>query len=1243
MVKNMVTPERKRKLYSAFLAVTMCAAVFVPMAAASSSNTLSTHQTSDITAQTQGTHQTKNPSWLQTPLTPSERGVIPSSNPSFDPSDALIKGANYLKHAQADVTEDNAGNGNPDGDPNDGGWDWVLTLPDVTHSSTPSEINLYGVTALGLYYAYLATNDASYLTAMTDAANVTIASPGIRTASDLIFLMLYDGLPEISGTTYQDAARAKYDDRIATYGSAQALAEHIRDLRAVDQGYENGIVAWDIGAWARVAAMLDARYPGHGYGADAGAIAEVIYQDSFMDNPGYFDIIDDQGWDPTYSNVNYWWYTLGITGLIDAFTFSGTHTAELPGLLTILMACQYGGGGGGGAFSYSYGAHTNDEDWQSTAYAVMSLAHDNQALYQSTINQAFTWLVTTQGACGGWVYSDDSHYLEIGGECTSALYFANGPVKNIDTGKVYSSIQAAIDDDATLDGQTIQVAPGIYYEDQVTITKALTIQGAGWVSTIIDGGDAALSSCGLVRIIASGDVTFSGFTVQHAGGPANGGDGGDGLTNVGIYTETFSPTATYTISDNKILGTNNPDDWQDYGLYAYGGLEHLLFQDNIITQVASNSILVEKNPGSTELSGNTLDAGCWGIDSIYYMTYSGTDITSLQKISGNTIDLSTGTNPHGLDDNAVTGIGFSSAYLGCTGTDDTGKYTNIEISYNIITNLRPYVRGIALDNFAWGDGHGGEISNAVICNNIITGISTGSPSFGIRLSGYVTNTMIRENQITGCDMCFYGKTGFYGSSTAFPEGTTVCYNVFMNTGAGFIWEGPSQLDAKYNYWGDAAGPTPTFGGVQVSGNVLYTPFIHTNPPWDTTLSFRKQGTGYTWDTAVFGEKTNARDGQDAFDVPKPGIPPSPYIYAFFDAGLTDPYQRLWKDYRQFLHEQETWDLYVQSNTNTGTTNVVMSWNTASINTSEYDFVKLCDANGVPLANMRLQSTYTLLGLPDDVPLHLTIVCGVNHVPVAAPDTAAVRENISGNQMNVLANDADSDGNTLAIASVTQPTHGSSSTDGSFCYYTPTPGYHGPDSFTYTITDGFGGAATANVAITVVRLHSIPVSTNWNLISVPCNAAVAKTDIIVRYAGTDYTWTQAVANGYIVSTIYGWNATQQQYYLATTLVPGQGYWCWANVNVELHVWSDAVGTGQITTLKPHWNIIGLPYETPVNVQDLLIDYDSQTYTWSQAVSAHIVLGFVYGWGTGIYTLDTTLQPSEGYWMYAYHECTLKRTP
>lgn len=355
-----------------------------------------------------------------------EKGEIPEPAGATDlmATDAMLAGADYLQHAQADVTEDNAGNGDPDVDPDDAGWDWRLTSPDFTHTTTASSLNLYGATAQGLYYAYLQSGDTEYLTALQDAATVMIGNTGIRSAADLIFLMNFQTISGVTPNIYQAAAKAKFDGRITAYGSATGLAEYIRDARA--GSYPNGIIAWDIGAWALAAAMLDDLYPAppslYDYGQAAEEIAEVLWQDSFNDTPGYFDIIDDQGFDPTYSDVNFWWYTLGITGLIDAFEASGSHTEEIPTLITILNNCQYPSG----AFSGSYGANTDDEDWQSTAYSVLSLASYNLATYQDAINQACYWLYATQDpVSGGWVYGSGNHYPEIGGEVASALYFGD--------------------------------------------------------------------------------------------------------------------------------------------------------------------------------------------------------------------------------------------------------------------------------------------------------------------------------------------------------------------------------------------------------------------------------------------------------------------------------------------------------------------------------------------------------------------------------------------------------------------------------------------------------------------------------------------------------------------------------------------------------------------------------------------------------------------------------------------------
>lgn len=431
---------------------------------------------------------------------------------------ALVAAGNYLRKMQADVTEDNAGNGSglteSPNDPDDAGWDWSVTSPPAPffHTTAASPKNIYGVSVLGLYYAYLETNNASYFTAMTDAANKMAADAGIRSSSDLIFLMLYNDLPGVLGTAYRDAAKAKFDARIAAMvpPTATRFAEYIRDVRGVSQGYPNGIIGWDIGTYVVAAQMLEDRYPAdaYDYALAADDMAEVLWQDSFNDNPGLFDIVDDAGWDPTWTNVNYWWYTLGVSGLIEAFNASGSHTAELPGLVNLLLESQFTTG----AVSGSYGANATDEDWQSTAYAAAALAHVDQVTHQTAINHMAYWAGATQDLSGGWLYSSGTHYPEVAGELAVALFYGYPPdyclVDDDFTGQVdvdvynsanstmfvwgydaFASIQKAID--AVNPGGTVQVLEGTYHEaahawTDLDVYKSVDLIGAGSGATIVE-------------------------------------------------------------------------------------------------------------------------------------------------------------------------------------------------------------------------------------------------------------------------------------------------------------------------------------------------------------------------------------------------------------------------------------------------------------------------------------------------------------------------------------------------------------------------------------------------------------------------------------------------------------------------------------------------------------------------------------------------------------------------------------
>ncbi len=79
----------------------------------------------------------------------------------------------------------------------------------------------------------------------------------------------------------------------------------------------------------------------------------------------------------------------------------------------------------------------------------------------------------------------------------------------------------------------------------------------------------------------------------------------------------------------------------------------------------------------------------------------------------------------------------------------------------------------------------------------------------------------------------------------------------------------------------------------------------------------------------------------------------------------------------------------------------------------------------------------------------------------------------------MSNDSDADGDTLGIISFTNGLHGTvtNNSDGTLNYTPNDPNYNGTDAFTYTISDGNGGEATATVNITYTPVNDLPAATD----------------------------------------------------------------------------------------------------------------------------------------------------------------------
>ncbi|MEZ4709765.1 MAG: Ig-like domain-containing protein [Caldilineaceae bacterium] len=98
----------------------------------------------------------------------------------------------------------------------------------------------------------------------------------------------------------------------------------------------------------------------------------------------------------------------------------------------------------------------------------------------------------------------------------------------------------------------------------------------------------------------------------------------------------------------------------------------------------------------------------------------------------------------------------------------------------------------------------------------------------------------------------------------------------------------------------------------------------------------------------------------------------------------------------------------------------------------------------------------------------------NNAPLVANDSAVTNED-TAIVIDVLANDSDPDGDSLTVGQLGLPQHGASTRNAdNTITYVPAANYFGSDSFSYTVSDGRGGALTAAVNITIRAVNDGPV-------------------------------------------------------------------------------------------------------------------------------------------------------------------------
>ena len=102
------------------------------------------------------------------------------------------------------------------------------------------------------------------------------------------------------------------------------------------------------------------------------------------------------------------------------------------------------------------------------------------------------------------------------------------------------------------------------------------------------------------------------------------------------------------------------------------------------------------------------------------------------------------------------------------------------------------------------------------------------------------------------------------------------------------------------------------------------------------------------------------------------------------------------------------------------------------------------------------------------------VRAANDAPVAQTQNVTTAEDTA---VAIALGASDPDAEPLTFTIVGGPSHGTLSGSGASRTYTPPPNYHGPDSFTFTASDGQATSAPAMVSITVTPVNDAPVALN----------------------------------------------------------------------------------------------------------------------------------------------------------------------
>jgi parallel beta-helix repeat protein len=239
------------------------------------------------------------------------------------------------------------------------------------------------------------------------------------------------------------------------------------------------------------------------------------------------------------------------------------------------------------------------------------------------------------------------------------IYVLTAPVVDINTNKSYSTIQDAIDDISTLNGDTIEIINGTFVENLV-INKNLTIKPVSGNDVIIIASDSSkpaitINSGGsgsvIQGLIIDGSVSLNATNCSISGNIITG-NGTSGIIATNSFNNIISNN---TITSNGFDGIHSSYSSNTISNNVISGCN-----SGIYSEYSNNSII------SNNLTGNYY--GIW--------TYNSTDTIQFNRITGNTYGLR----------NDIGIVNATNNWWGSNDGPSTNSSVIWDVSGNVITN-----------------------------------------------------------------------------------------------------------------------------------------------------------------------------------------------------------------------------------------------------------------------------------------------------------------------------------------------------------------------------------------------------------------------------------------------------------------------------------------------------------------------------------------------------------------------------